>query len=466
MITGVHYISILFTMSLVSLAGLYSARHVRTASDFSVGGRRIGPALIGGSLIGSFIGGTSTVGTAQTAYQYGLSAIWFTLGGGLACLLMGLFLAGPLKRQEVDTVPQFLAAAFGDSVRPWVALYSSAGIFIQIAAQSLAAIPILTSLFPVSPQWAAAAFAAVLISYVVFGGFLSASQIGLLKMILVYSTLFVAGCISFKYLGGYRGIRETFPAVPWLSLFPGSFSKELASGISAVIGFISTQTYLQPVFAGKDARSARLGLFLAGLLIPLAGLAAVMIGLYMRAAHPGINPGSALPLFLVQYLNPWLGGVALATLLISLVLSGAALCLGVGTILAQDVYGRYRPGAGEGEMLLSSRVMVLIVGLLSFIFVLFNLNTLILKWAFLSMALRGVTVFAPMMAAVFAPARVKPPAGMAAIILAPLFTLLWAILLPKAADPLYIGIAVSVFILICGVRRGAGREDLGAGRGV
>jgi len=410
----------------------------------------MGPALVGGSLIGSFVGGTSTIGTAQMAYQYGISAVWFTLGAGLACLVLGLFLVRPLREREVDTVPQFLAGTYGDNVRPWVALYTSAGMFIQIAAQSLAAIPLLTNLFPLSPQWAAVIFTIVLITYVVFGGFWGASLVGILKLVLIYGTLCTAGLLAFKLLGGVPGARLALPAVPWFSMFPRGLGKELASGFSVVVGFISTQTYLQPVFAGKDARSARRGVFLAGLLIPLAGLASAVIGLTMRVARPGINPGDALPLFLVSYLNPWLGGAALATLLISLVLTGAALCLGVGTILAQDIYVRYRPRAGDGEMLLSSRLLVLLVGVLSLVFVLFNLNTLILQWAFLSMALRGVTVFAPLMGSIFAPGYLKPAAGLIAIVAAPLLALAWAFLFPNAIDPLYLGMGLSVAILVGG----------------
>lgn len=465
MITNAHYISIIITMSVVSLAGLYSARYVRTAADFSVGGRQMGSALVGGSLIGSFVGGTSTIGTAQLAYQYGISAVWFTLGGGLACLALGLFLVRPLREREVDTVPQFLAVTYGDSVRPWVALYTSLGMFVQIAAQSLSAIPLLTSLFPISSQLAAVVFTVVLITYVVFGGFWGASLVGILKTALIYFTLFAAGCLSLKLLGGYYGTRQSFPVIPWFSMFPGGLAKELASGFSVILGFISTQTYLQPVFAAKNVRSARRGLFFAGLLIPLAGFTSAIIGLYMRSAYPGMEPGGALPVFFIRHLNPWLGGAALATLLVSLVLTGASLSLSVGIILAQDIYMRLRPRAKAREILLSSRLLVLFVGVLSLLFVLFNMNTLILKWAFLSMTLRGVTVFVPLMGAIFIANRINAASGLAAIIVAPLAALLWAFFLPlSAADPLYVGICLSITFLVGGAvwggKKGCGKRGV------
>ena len=39
-----------------------------------------------GAIIGTLVGGSSTIATAQLAYTFGMSAWWFTLGAGIACL--------------------------------------------------------------------------------------------------------------------------------------------------------------------------------------------------------------------------------------------------------------------------------------------------------------------------------------------------------------------------------------------
>ncbi len=62
--------------------------------------------MIIGTIVGTLVGGASTVGTAELAFNHGFSALWFTLGGGIGCLIMGaLFLihlsplvAGQFKR--------------------------------------------------------------------------------------------------------------------------------------------------------------------------------------------------------------------------------------------------------------------------------------------------------------------------------------------------------------------------------
>lgn len=448
MITYIHYLGMIFIFLLFSVVGVYSVRYIRNAADFAVGGRKAGSTLVGGFLVGSFIGATSTIGTAQYAYQYGISALWFTLGGGMACLFLGLFLVRPLREREVDTIPQFLAGVYGQPVRAWVALFTSIGMFIQIATQSMAAVPVISSIVPIPAGIAAGLFSLAVIVYIFFGGFWGASIMGLIKLVLIYTVLLVSGLLSYKLLGGYVGIRQAAPDAAWLSMFPGGVAGGLSSAFSVVAGVVSTQTYLQPVFAAKDTGSARRGVLLAGLLIPLAGLASAVIGLYMRGAHPGITAGSALPLFLTLYLSPWAGGAALAILLVSIVLSASALCLGVSTVLVQDLYLRFRPAAGEREILLSSRLMVLLVGGLSLIFVLLNVNTLILQWAFLSMALRGVTVFVPLLGAVFMKGYLNQSAGVIAVAAAPLFALAWSIIFPNTIDPFYMGIIFSGGILL------------------
>ncbi len=447
MLTSSHYISIIFTLLLVSGAGIYTAKFVRTSTDFTVGGRKMGAILISGSLVGSFIGGTSTIGTAEMAFEYGLCGMWFTLGAGLSCFLMALLLAKPLREKKVETVSQYLAIVYGKNVAPWVAVYTSVGMFIQIGAQVLAAIPLLTIVFGLGATKAAAVAVGLIVLYVVAGGFWAASLVGLIKLIMIYVSMLVAGILGIYYLGGFTGMSAALPAQPYFTLFPRGAGKELASIFSVVVGFASTQTYLQPLFAASSLKAARRGAVLSGLLIPVIGIAAVMVGMFMRARHPDMTPATALPRFIFEYMPPWLGGITVATLLISLVLTGAALSLGISTVLNRDIYSRFRPAAREKESLFVSRGLVLLVGVGVFALVTANMHSLILEWAFLSMALRGVTVFVPLAGAIFLTRRVNAGWGRIAVATAPMLTILWAFAIPSSIDPLYMGLAISAFIL-------------------
>lgn len=445
-----HYISLIATILLFSLAGLFSTRYVHSLEDYLVGGRKLGALLVAGGIVGGFVGGTVTVGTAQMAYCYGISGIWFTLGAGAACLLLFISLARPLRQMEVDTIPQFLAHTYGARTAPWVALFMGAGMFIQVSVQMVAAAPMLTAVLPVSANVALILFTLLTIMYVLGGGVWGSSLVGLLKLVLLSATL-LAAAVAVWAAGGVKSLSAGLGGYPWFSLFPRGISRELAGGLSAVIGFISTQACIQPVFAGKNIKAARVGALMAAILIPLYGAVGVLVGMHMKVTDPEINAAMALPFYLLHYLPPWISGAGIATLLVTLILTSSAMALGIGTLFSQDIYPRLRPGCAAGERLLAARLAVISTSLAGCVMAYYTLGDLILDWTYLSNALRGVTVFIPLLAAVFFGNRVAPAAGLWAVTIPPLFTVAWAIAFPGLMHPLYAGLPVSLFIITSGI---------------
>jgi solute:Na+ symporter, SSS family len=94
------------------------------------------------------------------------------------------------------------------------------------------------------------------------------------------------------------------------------------------------------------------------------------------------------------------------------------------------------------------RVTLTLVTLSALGIVLVDTQALILKWAFLSMALRGVTVFMPLVAAIFFKTKVSPQNGVRAVALAPLGAIGWYVLGSPIVDPLYVGLFLSIILLL------------------
>jgi len=451
MLTTIHFFSIIFTILVVTGVGIYSVKQVKSAGDFAVGNRSISAPVVAGTIVGTLVGGASTVGTAQLAFTYGFSAWWFTLGGGIACLILGIFLAKPLRESGASTGPGFLAAAYGKRAGFLASIFSSLGIFLNIVAQILAAMALLTSMFNIPPLLAAFLAVFLVISYVIFGGVWGAGLVGVLKTFLIYFSMVIVGILAYRLGGGISGFANSFAPFPWFSLFGRGVGKDLAAGFSLLVGVLSTQTYLQAMFSGKTVQSSRNGALISGLIIPPIGLAGIIVGLYMKANFPEINAKEALPLFIVNYLPDWLGGIVLATLLVSVIGTGAGLVLGVSIMFSQDIYKKIiTPSASDDQVLYFSRIAIIGVSILTLIFVAGNMNSLILKWSFLSMGLRGATICFPLLAAVFFPREISPGTGVWAITLAPLSVILWAVWGFDFLEPLYVGLLVSLGILILG----------------
>jgi SSS family solute:Na+ symporter len=451
MLTPTHIISIFITLLLVTFVGIYSLRRVKSSSDFTTGGQALTTPLIMGTIVGTLVGGSSTIGTAQLAFTFGFSAWWFTLGAGIACLVLGIFLAKPLRQSGATTAPGLLGNIYGEPARVLASVFSSLGIFLNIIAQILAAVAILTSILNVNPIFAAMIAIFFVIVYVIFGGVWGTGLVGTLKMFLLYFSMVIVGVLSYKHGGGMSGYFSKFESFPWFSLFGRGMKTDLAAAFSMLVGVLSTQTYLQAMFSGKDVKASRKGAIFSGLFIPPIGIAGIFVGLYMRAYFPNINPSEALPLFVIQYLPDWIGGIVIATLFISVIGTGAGLVLGVSTIISRDIYKKYiKPDAIDRDVLKFSRLLIVFVTGLTLLFVAGNMNSLILKWSFLSMGLRGATICLPLLTALFMKNSISERSVVLTLFVGPVATILWAIFGDPAIDPLYIGLLISVIILLLG----------------
>lgn len=451
MVTPLHIVFMAATLAIISVIGVCSGRKIKSASDFSVGGKQAGPMLVAATILGTLVGGAATIGTAQLAFTYGFSAWWFTLGGGIACLVLGLILAKPLYNSNCETIPQLLVETYGGRVGITASVFLSIGTFLNLVAQVLAAVSLLTSLFSIADTMAALIAVVLIIIYVSFGGVWGASLVGLAKTVLLFGSLLVSGFVALSKTGGWPGLRAAFPGYPWFSLFGRGLASDLAAAFSVIVGVVSTQSYVQAIVSGRDEKSARNGALIAAVLAAAAGIPGVLVGLFMRANFPGLDPSQAFPAFILRFLPPWLGGMAIATLLIAVVGTGGGLALGISTVLTRDVYQSYlAPNSGPRRNLLVSRSIIIGVSLLSLLLVISGqLKSLILEWTYLSMGLRGATVCLPLIAALFWGNRINPSAGRGAVLLGPSAVILWR-LFGFQIDPLYPGLVISGVTLVLG----------------
>ena len=448
-LTLAHVISLIITFLMVVIVGIYSGRRLVPLLIFLwvvgkrvyVGSRQLWERLSAG---GNY--------QAQRSWPSTISVWWFTLGAGIGCLLLA-FQARPLREGNYETVPEILAGVYGDQVRTAACIFSSIGIFLNLVGQMLAAVALLTSMLGIS-SWLAAVVAAVLIIvYVVFGGVWGTSLVGLVKLILLYSLLIIVGWQAYELVGGWRQLQIALPAFPWFSLFGRGVTVDLAAGFSLIVGVLSTQTYIQNILFGRDTNASRKGAMLAAILVPLAGIPGILVGLYMRLNFAGLPPVQAFPVFILTHLPSWLAGIALATLIITVVGTGAGLVLGISTMLTKDIYSNFSGNTKTERNLLVLRLVIVGVMLLCLGVVLSgNLSSLILDWSYLSMGLRGATICLPLVVALLWPRRVSPVAGKLAVILAPTAVLGWKIW-GGIIDPLYPGLAVSALILAVGMCR-------------
>lgn len=426
-------------------------------SDYSLGGRKAGAAGVTGILLGALVGGASTVGTVQMAYSYGLTAWWFTLGGGIGCLLLGLRFAVPLRNSEVTTIADYLEKSFGGRLGASIALTatisSSAGTFISICSQFISCIALIRGVVPLPATAAAAAAALAIWGFIAAGGIKGFSKLGEAKIIVLYIVLIVCAAAACRSIGlGTAAHKLGFH--PWFNIFGRGFFPELGYFASMIAGVFTTQIYIQAIEAASDAATARKGALLSAILMPPMGLLGSWIGISVRARGVVIPPDRVISWFITDTFPPLLGGLIWGGLLITVIGAAAGLILGVAANIAKNfIPKKFMQRLSEKHSNADARIqreIVFVIILVAALLGLGGADSMILEWSFLSMGLRGAGTFFPFVISLLAPGALASKWALAASIGGLAGMLLWAFAgLPL--DPLFAGLAVSFAFCAAGI---------------
>jgi len=416
-----------------------------------------GTAVTAGIIMGTLVGGSSTVGTAQLAYNFGMSAWSFTQGGGLSCLVLALCFVKPLRHNGGHTLIGMVENEFGPAAGLSASILNTIGTFINIISQMIAASAVLAVLFPdLGLVWELIISMVFMILYVVIGGRRGAGMVGLLKLGLLYVSMIGSGVIVLKMTGGLEGFADMVrgidnpDGVNFFSLFARGAGTDLGAGVSLLLGVLTTQTYAQAVLSAKSDASARAGALISTFMIPPIGIGGILVGLYMRAHFPGLAAKTALTTFVTQYMPGALGGIVLGTLFIAVVGTGAGLALGMSFVLNEDILNRFTDRfEGPQKQRFMGRMWMVLVLALACVLSMGPLGDTILSFAFMSMGFRAAAVFASLCAALFFPGKVSRRWAVASIIAGPAAVLAGK-LLGLPFDSLFLGVGVGIALILVG----------------
>ena len=443
-------ITLLTIVSLSVWTGTQAKKNTRNATG-----------VVAGVIMGTLVGGSSTVGTAQLAYQFGMSAWWYTLGAGISCLILALVYAKPLRRSGCPTLVGIIRKEYGPKVGMTVSVLSCLGTFINVIPQIIAATAVLAVVFPSMSLSAEVAFSVIfMILYVIFGGTKGAGIIGIVKMILIYLTMILSTVMVLHTVGGlsaFLGMVQNIPnpeGIRFTSLFARGVGTEIGACLSVLLGITTTQTYAQAVLSGRTDKDGIRGALISAFLTPPIGIGGILIGLYMRAnaaLYSGVTAKTALTAFITAHMPPLAAGIILGVLFIAVVGTGAGVVLGISTTLTNDIAAQLisRLNTPKAKTVLSKLLIVLVLCTAGFL-ACGPLGDTILKFTYMSMGLRGAVVFLPLVCSLWLPGQIRPRYAMAAVIAGPFAVLIFGLWNVLPFDPLFAGMGVALLIMAAG----------------
>lgn len=126
-------------------------------------------------------------------------------------------------------------------------------LFLNLMPQVLSAFALLTSMLKIGAVAAMVTGVGLMIIYVVFGGVWGVGYAGLVSNLLKYASMCLIAVVVATQAGGVSGFLDMFPVFPWFSLLGNGLASGIAIAMSAMIGIMSSQTYIQYVLSAKGS---------------------------------------------------------------------------------------------------------------------------------------------------------------------------------------------------------------------
>ncbi len=377
-------------LSLFLIFSFIKNRISKDSSEWTLYGRNLNFIQVAFLIVGTLVGGASTIGTTQMAYEYGAPSLIFTLSSAVACLILGFFFSYHLRESESITVIELIGKTFGKTTRRYLSIFALSGIFLQTVAQMIAASSIVRTNINVSFNFSILITSIFIFFFIVLFGIKGASFLGQYKFYMLYIIVFISLFIIFK--------KDFYFAKPVLKEYGNA--RGIKDIVSTILGVLSTQTYLQAIFAAKDIKHARNGALLAAAIIPPVGIGFYLIGIYMKVHYPDIVVSAdTLAIFIKLHLPAIISSLFLVFIFIISIGTASGLFLGTLTMLFEDHIKHFLRNKKENSINLYRMLGVFLIMISAIITM--NVKSSILEWSFLSMGLRGTAIFLPLIIIVF-----------------------------------------------------------------
>jgi len=361
---------IVVTLLAVSLSRV---RQVRTKADYLVAGRTLPAAVLVFTLLSSWIGSGSLLGGAENAYKHGFAALWQG-GGGWGGLILIFFIAPRARKFAKFTIPDLLEARYNQTAR---VLGVIAVLFTYTAITSYQLIgggDILHLIFPdrVSAVLGRYIIAGFVIVFTAIAGMGSVAYMDVVIGSLATVTILLALPILIHLTGGWHAVHAALPATHFMVLGDITPVQAVELFLPTCLLMLGNQSMYQKFFSAKserDARNAVVGWVVGTVVLETAIVALAVVGSAMfPTGEVSQHPREILAYVAMNGLRgsavlEFLGALMMGAIFAKIISTANNYLFSPATNLVNDVFVRYiKPDSGDTQVLLVSRLMVVLLG--------------------------------------------------------------------------------------------------------
>ncbi len=387
-------------LGLMIIVGLRTARKNNSASDFFLGGRKMGPWITALSAEASDSSAWLLMGLPGLCYLGGFKeTFWTAIGLIVGTYLAWLIIAKPLRKCSVAfgnsiTIPEFLTNRFNDKTK---ILSIVSVIFIVLfftiytASGFVACAKLFNSVFGINYYVGLLIGMIIILSYTIMGGFTAVCTTDFLQGSLIFVAFIISSVIIVFSLGSpseavrkvtefsQNALNGGFGKDMQTSFF-GNQSFSIKSAISALawgLGYFGMPHIIirfMGIRSNKEIKKAR-RVGIIWMIISYIG--AIAIGALGTAylAGKGIilngEGGDAETVFSVTMVNMYpafIGGIFLCGILAAAMSTADSQLLAASSAVGQDIFKNIiKKDADDKTVLLVSRITVLVIAAVAFL---------------------------------------------------------------------------------------------------
>ncbi len=468
------YVTVLVLyLGLLSAIGLVFRSANRSASDFAIGGRSVGPWVTALSFVAAYYSSVVIIGGGAFGWKYGLSTLWVgasnvLVGTTLAWIILGRRIRRFTENLDAMTLPGLFGARYAS---PQARVFSASITGLFLIVYNVSVLKGMANSFEVlmdMPYWAGVVISGVVILfYTAMGGYLAVVWTSFVQGIVMIAALILLSWAALARVGGMAELVARLNDIsPGLVNSPGEWGW---AGLISFALIVSLGTWGMPqllvrFYSIKDAKMLRLGVVIVTLGASVAMLP-YLTGAISRVLVPGVeSPDQAIPALTALVLGDWGGALFLAGVVAAGMSTFAGVLIIISSSMVRDVWieglGRSLPPEAEVR---AGRLMSLAVGIISLLIAL-RPPALVLVLTAFSWAVIASTNLWPLLFGIYW-RRTSPTATLASMILGSAAALLWQIFRSDLPAPwsgihgFITGVVVGLVVIIAGSLLGKGAPE-------
>lgn len=356
--------------ALILLASFLFSKRMKNLEDFFLASRNLPTLLVFFSITASWFGATSTIVSTDEAFELGVSAFWIVgMPTVLTVLILAFFLAKPIHRLPIISLPDLVELRYGQSVRHLASFLIIWYMVVLAASQMVALGNFLKIFLGTSYLLSLVLGTAVVLLYSIFGGFFSVVVTDSLQFFLLLAGIFSL----FFFLSGTSPVAEIPVLASQLEKshyfdFFFNFKRNFLILLSFTLAWTISPIAWQRIQAARTDKKACRGFFASSAVFFILYSLVVAIGMF------------SLPLFFSQQMkNPllselissktgiFLGGI-LFVALVAAIMSTMDSAINTGALtLTRDLYQRLLSPNQTRRIIAVSRLSTFFVGVMAFL---------------------------------------------------------------------------------------------------